>query len=169
VRDRAAYKEGEDRSAYIDGGIAYRTNPATTPTAVSSYSDKNTYYESNNITTPVTTSTLSSLHLNSTGDIFNSDKDFYAKLGVGSDADKFIAFILNERSRELMGELMRWEDLSRTKTLVPRALAFNDEAKPIAPKHLLRPIPQGSYLDLITKNGAPLTTTEKAAQQNPGW
>ena len=169
VRDRAAYQNGEDRSAYVDGGIAYKTNPAVSPTAPSSYSDKNTYYESNDIAAPVTTSTLSNMHLNSTADIFGSSKEFYTKLGVSSDADKFIAFILNERSRELMGELMRWEDLSRTKTLLPRALAFNDEAKPIAPKHLLRPIPQGSYLDVITKNGAPLTAPEKAAQQNPGW
>lgn len=169
VRDRAAYKDGEDRAAYVDGGIAYRTNPATTPTANASYSDRNTYYESNNIATPVTASTLSSMHINSIGDILNSTRDFYAKLGVGSDADKFLAFILNERSRELMGELMRWEDLSRTKTLVARATAFNDEARPVAPKHLLRPIPQTSFLDIVKKNGAPLTTAEKAAQQNPGW
>ena len=169
VRDRAAYKDGEDRAAYVDGGIAYRTNPATTPTANASYSDRNTYYESNNIATPVTASTLSSMHINSIGDILNSTRDFYNKLGVGSDADKFLAFILNERSRELMGELMRWEDLSRTKTLVARATAFNDEARPVAPKHLLRPIPQTSFLDIVKKNGAPLTTAEKAAQQNPGW
>lgn len=169
IRDRAAYKDGEDRAAYVDGGIAYKTNPATSPTAITSYSDRNTYYESNNIATPVTTSTVSSLHLNSVADILSSNKEFYTKVGAGSDADKFLAFILNERSRELMGELMRWEDLSRTKTLVPRALAFNDEAKPIAPKHLLRPIPQTSYLDIIKKDGAPLTAPEKAAQQNPGW
>jgi hypothetical protein len=169
VRDRAAYKDGEDRAAYVDGGIAYRTNPATTPTAASSYSDRNTYYESNNIATPITTSTLNNMHINGVGDILNSSRDFYTKSGLASDNDKFLAFILNERSRELMGELMRWEDLSRTRTLIARANAFNDEARPVAPKHLLRPIPQTSFLDIVKKNGAPLTTAEKAAQQNPGW
>ncbi|WP_295771428.1 RagB/SusD family nutrient uptake outer membrane protein [uncultured Mucilaginibacter sp.] len=169
VRDRAAYKDGEDRSFYVDGGVSYKTNPAVSPTAPSSYSDRNTYYESNNITTPVTTNTLNSMHINSVGDILNSSREFYSRIGAASDADKFMAFILNERSRELMGELMRWEDLSRTRTLIARANAFNDEARPVAPKHLLRPIPQAVHLDLIKKNGQPLTSAEKAAEQNPGW
>ncbi|UEG54159.1 RagB/SusD family nutrient uptake outer membrane protein [Mucilaginibacter daejeonensis] len=169
LRDRAAYKEGEDRAAYVDGGIAYRTNPATSPTANTSYSDRNTYYESNNLPTTTTSSTLTNLRLNGVGDILNSTREFYSRVGAGSDADKFLAFILNERSRELMGEFMRWEDLARTRTLVARATAFNDEAKPIAPKHLLRPIPQTSYLDLVKKNGSPLTPAEKQEVQNPGW
>lgn len=166
VRDRAAYKAGEDRAAYTDGGVAYKTNPVTTSNA--SYSDRNTYYESNNDMAVTTASTLSSMHLNSSADIFNSTGDFYDKLGAGSNGDKFIAFILNERSRELMGELMRWEDLARTKTLVKRCNTFNDEARPVAPKHYLRPIPQ-SYLDANNKDGRPLTAAEKTALQNPGW
>jgi len=167
VRDRAAYKDGEDRAAYVDGGVAYRKNPASSTAAFASYSDKNTYFESNNI--PVSTAnTLNSMHLNSEADIFNSNKDFYDKIGAASQADKFTAFILNERSRELMGELQRWEDLARTKTLIARTTAFNLEAKPQENKHYLRPIPQ-SFLDVIKANGAPLTSAQKQALQNPNW
>lgn len=168
VRDRAAYKEGEDRSSYVDGGVAYKNNSVANTAAFVSYSDKNTYYESNNLPTTTKTSTLSSLHLNSASDIFNSTHDFYDVLGASSESDKFIQFILNERSRELMGELMRWEDLTRTKTLVLRATSFNDEAVPNPNKDYLRPIPQ-SFLDGVLKNGKPLTADEKQAMQNPGW
>lgn len=164
VRDRAAYKAGEDRSAYVDGGIAYKTNPIAS--GLSSYAGYNSYYESNNI--PFGTTTATSLHLNSSADIFNSTHDFYDVLGATTDAQKFLQFILNERSRELMGELHRWEDLARTKTLVQRCAAFNSIAKPQDPKDYLRPIPQ-SFLDGILENGKPLTSAEEAAMQNPGW
>lgn len=168
VRDRAAYKTGENRESYVDGGVAYKKNVAVPTGSLVSYSEKNTYYESNNITTPTTASTLASMHLNAESDIFNSNREFYAKIGAASNADKFLAFILNERSRELMGELMRWEDLARTKTLVTRTTAFSDEARPSANKHYLRPIPQ-SFLNTLRKNNVPLTPDEKTAMQNPNW
>ncbi len=167
LRERAAYKAGEDRSFHSDGGVAYLNNTAANTAAFVSYSDRNTYFESNNVT-ETTAATLDDLRLNSVADVFNSTNEFYDELGAASDTDKFIHFILNERSRELMGELMRWEDLARTKTLVKRAILFNDEAKPLENKHYVRPIPQ-SFLDAIQKDGRPLTGDEKAAMQNPGW
>jgi len=88
--------------------------------------------------------------------------------GVTSPQDRFIHFILNERSRELLGELYRWEDLVRTETLLVRAKAFNPDATAIQPFHKLRPIPQ-EHLERITINGQPLTTAQRQEQQNPGY
>ncbi|GAB2799317.1 hypothetical protein GCM10027275_51370 [Rhabdobacter roseus] len=167
VRDRAAYKAGEDRSFYVDGGVAYKNNTAANTAQFVAYSDRNTYYESNNIE-ETTASSLTQLHLNSINEIFNATTEFYDKVGASTNESKFVHFILNERSRELMGELMRWEDLARTRTLVPRATAFNNEAKPLPNKHHLRPIPQ-TFLDAIQRSGRPLTNEEKQTMQNPGW
>ncbi|MBO9201858.1 MULTISPECIES: RagB/SusD family nutrient uptake outer membrane protein [Niastella] len=172
IRDRAAYRAKEDRSFYVDGGIAYKNNPAASTATYVSLSDKNTYYESNGMVQPLDTntnaSTVSAMHINSVNDILASTREFYDKLKVSSDMDRFLCFILNERSRELMGELQRWDDLTRTRTLVTRCAAFNALAKPTAPKDYLRPIPQ-SFLDVIKENGQPLTADQKAAYQNAGW
>jgi len=60
-------------------------------------------------------------------------------------------FILDERSRELYGELVRWWDLVRTQSLVRRVTLWNTEASPyIKDYHVLRPIPQTSEIDLVT-------------------
>ncbi len=167
IRSRAAYKDGENRSAYVDGGIAYKNNEVVPVTAFVSFSESNTYYESNNIS-ETTTATTVAMTLSSASDIFNASDQFYEILGASSNQEKFLVFMLNERSRELMGELMRWEDLSRTKTLVKRAQIFSNEANPLENKHYLRPIPQG-FLDAIQTNGRPLDGAEKQAMQNPGY
>lgn len=165
VRARAAYKAGENRALYADGNGAYTVSgQAGIPI---SYIPENSYYESNNITTPITTAT--SLAIASISALPPSDLAVIAKLGYSSDYDKMLCLVLNERARELCGEFHRWEDLSRTKTLVVRAKAYNPEAAlNIKDFHNLRPIPQ-TFLDGIYANGVPLSAAQKKEMQNPGY
>ncbi len=173
VRNRAAFKDGENRSAYTDGGAAYLNNAAgqaTFPEGVlcNSHADSNSYYESNNIAKTTTATDLTVLSPSSLPAV---DEAIIAKLGYTSDYDRMMCFLLNERSRELVGEFMRWEDLSRTKTLEARVKAFNPDASSNfnAAKHYLRPIPQ-TFLDAIyNEQGKTLTAGEKTAMQNPGY
>ena len=164
VRTRAQYKAGENRAAYTDGSAAYTTTgQAGIPI---SFVPENSYYESNNI--PVST-TATSLAITSIGALPLEDQAVISKLGYAGDYDRMLCLILNERTRELCGEFHRWEDLSRTKTLIARAKAYNIEANPnIQDFHHLRPIPQ-TFLDGVYTNGRPLTASEKDAMQNPGY
>ena len=59
-----------------------------------------------------------------------------------TEADLDIDFILDERGRELLGEMKRWFDLTRTGKLVERVKKYNPHATGIQPYHVLRPIPQ---------------------------
>jgi len=166
VRNRATYKEGEDRSYYTDGAASYPTSTFVQPLKDNSFMTENSYYESNNI--PLTTA-ATDLTIASTSTFPAEDEAVITKLGLASQYDKMLCLVLNERTRELCGEWLRWEDLSRTKTLVARAKAYNPEAAPnIKDFHNLRPIPQ-TFLDGIYKEGRPLTSDEKSAMQNPGY
>jgi hypothetical protein len=76
-----------------------------------------------------------------------------------SASDVDIDFILDERTRELCGESMRWFDLKRTGKLLERVRLYNPDGGPnIEDHHLLRPIPQ-THIDLCS-NEYP---------QNPGY
>lgn len=182
LRERAGYKTGEDRSKNVDGGQAYKNNPYCSgkggghSSEGAIYWEENTYYESNNIEQETTASTKTTMKLNSVADVYNStvDTPIYSELGCTSNADKMMCFLLNERTRELCGELQRWEDLARTKTLDTRWHKFNDGASRglgefKSEKHYYRPIPQ-AFLDGITNsNGSALSNEEKKAMQNPGY
>ncbi|HVS97066.1 MAG TPA: RagB/SusD family nutrient uptake outer membrane protein [Puia sp.] len=166
VRSRAQYANGENRAAYYDGGNTLQSLSLQSPGVTNSFYPGNSYYESNNI--PVSTA-ATSLTISGISPLPAQDEYIIGVLGLSTDYDRMLCLVLDERSRELMGEYHRWEDLSRTNTLVSRTKAFNvDAAANIAAKHNLRPIPQ-TFLDGIQQNGKALTAAQKTAMQNPGY
>jgi starch-binding outer membrane protein, SusD/RagB family len=167
VRARAQYQNGENRTAYYDGGGA--SNAALQAGLPMSYMAENSYAESNNfnLLTPPTAAT--NLAVTGISPLPAQDEYIINKLGYTSAYDRMLCFVLNERSRELAGEYLRWQDLSRSKTLVARAVAFNPDAAPnIKDYHTLRPLPQ-TFLDGIQAGGVALTGPQKQAMQNPGY
>ena len=172
IRARAQWKNGENRSFYTDGSQAFATNSLNTGSSADNYVNSNlwmnTYYLSNP-DQPVTTA-ASNLTNWSWDNLPPEDEAVIAKLGVTGQQQRALAFILNERTRELIGEWQRWETLSRTKTLVARAKAFNPEAAAnIQDRHCYRPIPQSFIDGLKNEDGSDLTDDQKAAWQNPGY
>jgi hypothetical protein len=178
LRDRAGYFTGEDRSKSPDGGQSYLNNPLGTGVANldgAIYTDANTYYESNNIA-ETTAETKSIMHLNSVDDVYNmpNEQRIYNALKCNTNAEKMMCFLLDERSRELIGEGHRYEDLVRTRTLDARWHAFNDGAGQgignfDPAKHYYRPIPQSFLNDITNEDGSSLTAEQKQAMQNPGY
>lgn len=73
-----------------------------------------------------------------------------------------LEYILEERTRELLAEHCRWNDLARTGTLLQRVRVYDNHVARvnIADKHWLRPIPR----DQIER-----TTTGEPYPQNPEW
>lgn len=141
LRTRAAYKANEARSPQI---WQYMGGP--------------------NALSNTTASNLATTDLFTT----NAASEQYPST-VTSTADRFIHFILNERTRELCGEFYRWEDLVRTETLFDRTKLFNLDISPsFATYHKLRPIPLLQML-AQTVNGNPMSASDMAAYQNPGY
>ena len=195
LRARGQWKDGEDREYYTDGSMAFAVSAGgdadnSTLTATLgkckffnaegkqekmtnakafeySFIQKNTYYLSTGIER---TTAASNLQIAGPSQLPAEDEAILSKLGVSGEKDRLINFILNERTREMLGEWNRWEELSRTKTLVQRAKLFNPEAAPnVSEKHLLRPIPQTFLDQLQHADGTNLTDAEKDAMQNPGY
>ena len=165
IRTRAQFANGELRAKYNDGGNTLTAGLQAV--GISSFYPGNSYYESNNIA--VTTAPSSPLAVASISPLPAEDEYIITKMGYTSSYDRMMCFLMNEKSRELCGEFKRWEDLSRTKTLVKRVQIFNPEGGPnIKDFHNLRPIPQ-TFLDGITAGGTTLSPAQKQAMQNPGY
>ncbi len=184
LRARAQWKAGEDRSYYTDGSMAFPENTTTDKTLGKckdetgrkltnmeahklSFIQKNTYYLSTGIAETTDASNLQIADYNS---LPAEDEAVLAAIGCTDTEDRLINFIMNERTRELLGEWNRWEELSRTGLLIKRAKAFNPEAQAItANKHEYRPIPQKFIDTLQDSDDNNLSDEEKAKWQNPGY
>lgn len=190
LRKRAEWKAGEDREYYVDGTIAFKSNSTASGNCAKgnkdangakltnqqafeySFIQKNSYVLSTGVERPVESESwnASSLQISSWNNLPAEDQAVLNGMGLSVNTlEGKVNFILNERTRELLGEWNRWDELSRTKTLYKHAKLFNPETLYIQEHHNLRPIPQ-SFLDGLTNdNGEPLTDQEKKDMQNPGY
>lgn len=87
----------------------------------------------------------------------------YDAIKLTAPAQVTLDFILDERTRELCGESMRWPDLAVRGKLIERVKLYNTDAAAniTANKHELRPIPNEQLQRIIDPN--------KAQYQNPGY
>lgn len=136
LRDRAQFKAGEERDAYVDGGAAYHTNTYKASLrgfeANCAFYPRNSYFYSiggwDDAAAREAINASASVLPDVTPDNYPAeDQAIIAKLGYSSEYDKAMCYLLNEKSREMYGEYHRWMDLARTKTLEKR-LVFNDQA-----------------------------------------
>lgn len=95
---------------------------------------------------------------NDTKSTFDEIKVTEAELG-GTD---FVEFMLDERARELLGEIVRWEDLVRTEKFYDWVKLYNPDATGLKEYHRLRPIPQ-THIDRLKPAG------EISEEQNEGY
>lgn len=89
------------------------------------------------------------------GDIYdvNSTYDDIKVTAAELSTGDFVSFMLDERGRELLGEICRWEDLVRTEKFYEWVKKYNSEAEAaIKPYHKLRPIPQ-THIDRLDPVG----------------
>lgn len=99
------------------------------------------------------------------GGDYDNDASTYENLKITSDelsSTNFVQFMLDERARELLGEVNRWEDLVRCEMFYDWVKDFNKEAQAVRPYHKLRPIPQ-SHIDRLIPSG------EISEEQNEGY
>lgn len=177
LRKRGAWHQGENRAYYVDGCYASASVcPKVTEKAANITANEgwnlgcNTYYLSNPDVAVTYNSTEAEMTSWTWDKLPAEDETILAKLGVTNKFDRALHFILNEQTRELVGEFVRWEHLTRTNTLGLRAKKLNPDVLHFQEgKHNLRPIPQSFIDNLLREDGNNLTEEEEAAWQNPGY
>lgn len=177
LRRRGAWHQGENRSYFVDGCYeAAMTTTNVTSKAANVKANEgwnlgmNTYYLSNPGLAVSYASTEAKMTDWTWDKLPAEDEAILAKIGVSGQFERALHFILNEHTRELVGEFVRWENLSRTKTIETRAKKLNADITHFDPaKHYVRPIPQEFLDQLQNADGTNLSDADKKAWQNPGY
>lgn len=81
-----------------------------------------------------------------------SSTEAQMEISAAQISNGFVDFILEERGRELLGEMTRWEDLVRCEKLLERVKKYNPDAGNIRDFHILRPVPQ-THIDRLDPEG----------------
>ncbi len=176
LRKRGAWHEGENRSYYVDGCYVAASKSAFVTGAKVVANEGwnlgvNSYYLSNPDLEVSYASTENEMTNWTWDNLPAEDEAILERIGVGGDRQaRAINFIMNEHTRELCGEMVRWENMSRLKLIETRAKKLNSDITYFDPnKHYVRPIPQ-AFIDMLQhEDGTNLTDAEKAAWQNPGY
>ena len=152
IRDRAQFKAGEERDAYVDGGAAYEKNPYRQ--SINGYQNKNAFYGKNSYFYSVggwdkddayrasVNAKASVLPVVTTDNYPAEDQyvmNFLSETNPKYKSDQYtraLCYLLNEKSREMYGEYKRYNDLVRTRTLEDR-LRFNDQSWSKEPTDIL--------------------------------
>ncbi len=176
LRKRGAWHEGENRSYYVDGCYEAASKTAFVTGAKVAANEGwnlgvNSYYLSNPGLDVTYASTENEMTNWTWENLPAEDEAILERIGVGGDRQaRAINFIMNEHTRELCGEMVRWENMSRLKLIETRGKKLNSDITYFDPnKHYVRPIPQ-AFIDMLQhEDGTNLTDAEKAAWQNPGY
>lgn len=180
LRQRAAYKNGENRPAVLvewepgANTLAASEKTAPYPASGNSY---NAIMATEDYFTPGTPQALAEHYIPT----------------VTSKQDMFIHFLYNEKTREMLAEGTLWEDLHNAGILYDRTIYLNQMASPLTglwpvayntvngngqngngkgqmrKEYTFRPWPS-DYLQLLTDaDGKPLDAAAMQAYQNPGY
>lgn len=175
LRKRGAWHEGENRSYFVDGAM---TSPSDQYVVAKNWVANaegynvgiTSYYLSNPDVAETTASTEAAMTNWTWEKLPAEDEAILAKVGANGQFERALNFILNEQTRELGGEFVRWETLSRTNMLGKRTKALNPDVLQFKEgRSELRPIPQTFIDQLQNADGTNLSDADKAAWQNPGY
>ena len=143
LRDRAQFKAGEERDKYRDGGMAFETSSYRS--SISAYTNRSVVYgrssyfysvggwDKDQAYRDAINAEASVLPVVTSGNYPPEDEyvmNFLAETNPKYKSDAYtraMCYLLNEKSREMYGEFLRYNDLVRTRTLEDR-LRFNDQA-----------------------------------------